>query len=372
MKNYIIILFIIFLFWSCSEKEASLENSEQSTDLIVLTAAQMKQAGIVVDTVREEYISGTILLQGKVEAPPQNLISISVPLGGYLKSTDLLPGMKVQKGQRLALLEDPQYVQLQQDYLTGKIKLVQLESEFKRQTELFGQKAQSEKVYRQVEADYLAQKVMVKAWQEKLGLIGIDYRRLNDSSLSRTVALVSPVTGFVSKVNANIGKYIPAGDILFELVDVSDIHLALKIFEQDLQYVGIGQKLQAFTSFNPDKKYTGEIIAIGHSLDEEKSTMIHCHFQSYDPALVPGMYMRAEIETHPVNTLTLPESALILSGNKVWLAEAISDTVFQWIPVKKGVSQGDRVEVISDQDLRNRRWVTKGGGWIKLKKENKE
>lgn len=372
MKPSIVIVIILSLFWSCTGEPEQQAQTEASPTQIVLTGHQVKQAGIVTDTARTDTISAAILLHGKVEAPPQNLISISVPLGGYLKSTDLLPGMRVTKGQRLALLEDPQYVQIQQDYLMGKIKLRQLETEFKRQSELFSRQAQSEKVYRQAEADYLSQKVLVKALEEKLGLIGIDYHKLSDSTLSRIITMVSPVNGFVSKVNANIGKYVPAGDILFELVDVSDIHLALKVYERDLQFLSNGATLQAYTSFNPEKKYPGKIVTIGHSLDEEKSTQVHCHFDVYDPALVPGMYMSAEMGTGGGKGWTLPEEAMVQSGQQSWLAEAVSDTVYKLVPVKRGVVRNGRVQIISDEDLTNRRWVVKGAGWIKLKQENRE
>ena len=68
-------------------------------------------------------ISSILKLNGIVDVPPQNMVSISVPLGGYLRSTSLLPGMHVRKGDVIAVMEDQQYIQLQQDYLTAKAKI---------------------------------------------------------------------------------------------------------------------------------------------------------------------------------------------------------------------------------------------------------
>ena len=87
-----------------------------------LTDAQMKSAGVETGKLEMKKISSVLKVNGRVDVPPQNLVSISIPLGGYLRSTDLLTGTYVSKGQTLALMEDPQYIQLQQDYLTAKTK----------------------------------------------------------------------------------------------------------------------------------------------------------------------------------------------------------------------------------------------------------
>lgn len=372
MKKHLYILGL-FLLAACSTpgvEESAVVDSDNSNELISLSSAQRAQAGIVVDTLQRRLLSGSILLQGKVEAPPQNLVSVSVPLGGYLKSTDLLPGAKIFKGQKLAVLEDPAYIQLQQDYLMGKIKLKQLESEFQRQKELMEGKAISEKSFKQTESEFLAQKVQVKALAEKLALIGIRSETLTDDNLSRSLVLNSPITGFVAKVNANIGKYLSPGEILFELVDVSDIHLSLQVFERDLQQISVGQKIAAYTSHNPGKKYPGEIIAYGHSLDEHKSTVVHCHFDSYNPELVPGMFMSAEISLKSSIVNCLPDEAIIHSGELHYLVEALSDSTFRFVQVEEGIRQNGFTEIISAKDLSNKRWVVKGANWIRMKKEN--
>lgn len=371
-KLYILGLFLLTACSTPVTEESAVVTSDNSNELIVLSSAQLAQTNIVIDTLQRRLLSGSILLQGKVEAPPQNLVSVSVPLGGYLKSTDLLPGAKIVKGQKLAVLEDPAYIQLQQDYLMGKIKLKQLESEFLRQNELMEGKAISEKSFKQTESEFLAQKVQVKALAEKLALIGICSETLTDDNLSRSLVLNSPITGFVAQVNANIGKYLSPGEILFELVDVSDIHLSLRVFERDLQRISVGQKISAYTSHSPDKKYPGEIIAYGHSLDEDKSTVVHCHFDSYNPELVLGMFMSAEISLKPNTVTCLPDEAIIHSGVLHYLVEAISDSTFRFVQVEEGIRQNGFTEIISDKDLSNKRWVVRGANWIRMKRENVE
>jgi cobalt-zinc-cadmium efflux system membrane fusion protein len=155
-------------------------------------------------------------------------------MGGYLRSTKLLPGMHVSRGEVIAVVEDQALIQLQQDYLVAVAKLGFLQQEFERQKLLNENKVNADKVYQQAQADYSSQKVMVKGYSEKLKLVGINPVKLSEDNVSKSVAVHSPINGFVSKVNVNIGKYVTGTDILFELINPDDMHAALTIYEKIL------------------------------------------------------------------------------------------------------------------------------------------
>ncbi|MFA6946435.1 MAG: efflux transporter periplasmic adaptor subunit, partial [Pedobacter sp.] len=126
MKN-IIIISALLLFAACGNKNTTEEVTEAATEnknLVSLNDAQFKSAGIIFGKLEARSISSILRASGTIDVPPQNMISISVPLGGYLKSTKLLPGMQIRKGETIAVMEDQQYIQLQQEYLTAKSKLV--------------------------------------------------------------------------------------------------------------------------------------------------------------------------------------------------------------------------------------------------------
>ena len=86
--------------------------------------------------------------------------------------------------------------------------------------------------------------------------------------------------GIVTKVNVNIGKYVNPSDVLFEIVNPSDIHLALTVFEKDVNKLSVGQQLVAYTNNNPSKKYPCEIILIGKDFSSDKAIEVHCHFRA--------------------------------------------------------------------------------------------
>ena len=373
MKN-IFIIPIILIFIGCGSKETKVESTNTAPVIesmkVSLTSAQFENAGIVLGAAEKREVSEILKLNGKIDVPPQNLVSVSIPMGGYLKSTDLLPGMMVKKGQVIATLEDQQYVQLQQDYLLAKVKLKTVESEYFRQKELNASKAASDKVFQQADAEFKNARINLKALDQNLQIIGINPDRLDESKISKRISINSPIDGYVAKVNANIGKYLTPSEVLFELVNVSDIHLNLSVYEKDLPKLKIGQKLVAFNNNEPDKKYPCEILLIGHSLSLEKNTEVHCHFKNYVKSLVPGMYMNAEIELKNIKAVTVPEEALVRFGNFEFVFVELKKNHFEMIKVKTGAKENGFVEIKNSEKLNNQPIVTKGAYSLLMKLKN--
>lgn len=362
MKNIIIFISLVTLFASCSKGDNNNSEKETAVDVaaITLTEAQYKNASIKTAQAEIKSISYILKVNGKIDVPPQNIVSISAQLGGYLKSSQLLPGMKVKKGEVIAVMEDQQYIQLQQDYLTSKAKLSFLEKEYSRQKELNESKASSDKLFQQTEADFTSQKIAVKSLSEKLKLIGINPETLNESSISRNVSVYAPIDGFVSGINVNIGKYVNPSDVLFELVNPTDIHLNLTVFEKDINKLFIGQKLLAYTNNEPDKKHPCEIILIGQNISNERSVEVHCHFEDYDKTLIPGMYMNADIEVKSNNALVVPEDAIVNFEGKNYIFIDKGNRSFELQQVDAGNTENKLTEVLNKEHIQGKNIVISG------------
>lgn len=368
-------LFILslFLFLSCNTKKEA-ENTSDNTiteNIVTLTEGQLQNAKIETGKLVEKKISSLLKVNGKIDVPPQNMVSISMPLGGYLKTTQLLPGMHVTKGQVIAKMEDQQYIEIQQNYLTVKSKLAYAEKEFVRQKELNHEQASSDKIFQQAETDYRNLSIERSALAEKLKLININPQTLTINTISKTVNMYSPIDGFVSKVNVNIGKYVNPADVLFELVNPSDIHLNLKIFEKDLPKLYIGQKLIAYNN-NTSKKYPCEILLISKDLSvDEHSADVHCHFMNYDKNLFPGMYMNADIEIKDNKALTLPTDAIVNFEGDTYIFIEIAQNKYRMTPIKIGSSENGHTEIIDGLKYSQDVIVTKGAYTLLMKLKNK-
>jgi len=365
----------VFLLTACDSKPTVQKDEQQTKDesLVQLTDAQMKNAGVATGTVEQKEISEILHLNGKIDVPPQNMVSISVPLGGYLKSTSLLPGMHVKKGQIIAVMEDQQYIQLQQDYLTAKAKLSFLEKEYQRQKDLNQSKASSDKVSQQAEADYRSDRILVTSLSEKLKLIGINPNAINENHFNQSINIYSPIDGFVSKVNINIGKYVAPTEVLFELVNPTDIHLALKVFEKDLDKLYVGQQVVAYTNNQPDKKYDCKVLLIGKDLSADRNTDVHCHFEKFDKSLVPGTYMNAEVKVKNSNASVLPSDAIVQFEGKQFVFKVIDNQRFSMMEIKTGeIGNGYTQVILPDSiDKTKSLFVAKGAYSLLMMKKNK-
>lgn len=371
MKN-IIIITIAFLLASCSNKKTITGGSSTKPNIVGLTDAQLKSIDLQTGKIEQRSISSTLKLNGKIDVPPQNMVSVSVPLGGYLKSTKLLPGMHIHKGETIAEMEDQQYIQLQQDYLTTKAKLLYAEKELERQKELNKNQASSDKVLQQAQSDYTSLKVQLKSLGEKLKLISINPAQLTEESISRSIVIPSSIDGYVSAVNVNIGKYVNPTDVLFELVNPSDIHLALNVFEKDIDKLFIGQKLTTYTVNNPEKKYTCTILLIGKDFSSNKSVTVHCHFEQYDKSLVPGMFMNADIAVENASSLAVPNEAIVQFEGKDYIFTQKSGAQFEMTEVAVGSSANGFTSISSVNDLSAMQVVTKGAYSLLMTIKNKE
>lgn len=349
------------------EKAAETENSARVT----LTNEQLINAHVVLGKLEQKNISSILKVNGKIDVPPQNMVSVSVPLGGYLKSTKLLPGMHVSKGEVIAVMEDQQYIQLQQDFLLAKAKLNFIQNEYNRQKELNQSKASSDKVFQQTESEFISQKITLKSLAEKLKLIGLNPERVNENTISKSINIYSPINGYVTMVNVNIGKYTQPSEVLFELVNPSDIHLALTIFEKDLAQIEIGQKLVAYTNNKPNEKHPCEIILVGHSVSKDRITEVHCHFLDYDRTLLPGMYMNAEIELKNNKANTLPVDAIVRFEDNQYVFVAIDKNNFEIMPVTVGATENGFIEIMNAKDFENKKIVTQGAYNLLMTSKNK-
>lgn len=343
-----IIVAAAFLFFGCGNTTQPTETAPPAANeaRVRLTSEQLKNAGIVTGRAEHRRMTSTLKVNGAVDVPPQNMVSVSFPLGGYLKSTRLLPGMSVRKGQSIAVLEDPQYIQIQQDYLMGKARLQYLDAELKRQQELNIGKAGSDKALQQAQADFSTQKIQVKALGEKLLLIGLNPQTLSEDNLSRSIQVPAPIDGFVSTVNVNIGKYVNPTDVLFELVNPRDLHLNLTVFEKDIPALRTGQRVLAYTNDRPDKAYPARVSLISRNVNEMRAVEVHCHFDGPDSDLLPGMYMHATIEVIDQNALAVPESAVVRWENRHFVFVQKTPGDFELTEVDTGAGSDGYIQIL--------------------------
>ncbi|OYZ58411.1 MAG: efflux transporter periplasmic adaptor subunit, partial [Sphingobacteriales bacterium 24-40-4] len=278
------------------EKSAETEVAVKVADETSLTKDQYKVADIQLGKVEMRSLSNVIKASGQLDMPPESMVSVSAPLGGYVRSAGLLPGQSVRKGQVVAVIENPDFIDIQQEYLESKSRMEFLQLEFKRQEDLRKEDVNSAKTFQQVSSELKIMRARMSGLQQKLSLIGISTSSLQAGRISRTSNLYSPINGYVTVSNANKGKYVNATDVLFELGNKSDLHLALNVYEKDAYKIRVGQPIRFALANAADYNRVAKVFLIGKSAGKEGTVPVHCHIENVsDPSLIPGMYAKALI-----------------------------------------------------------------------------
>jgi len=365
--NIILIAATVLLGVACGNKNQP-EVAETTTDStaeesVHLTSTQFNNAGIVLGKAVSQNINQKIKANGKLDVPPQNLVSISAPYGGFLKSTTLLQGMHVHKGEVIAQMEHPDYIQLQQDYLENKSTLTYLKNELDRQQELAKEEVNSRKTLQKAKTDFEVMQARVNGLRAKLELINIDVVKLEKGTMQKVVALTSPINGYVTKVNVNIGAFVTANTVLFEIVDTEHLHAEISVFEKDIHHIKIDQKV-AFTLANETQERFAKVHLIGREINDDRTVRVHCHLNQEDKDLLPGMYLTAYIDVKASTNNTLPSNAFVDFEGKSYvflLSKKLNDSyTFTRIEVEKLGEENGYTAFTSTQDLSNKEIVTEG------------
>ena len=370
----LVLIFLSLSIISCSKEEATKEEIPAvSGDQVTLTDLQIKNAGIETQILNNLDIAHKITLTGQIDVPPQGMASVSAPSGGYVRVSRFMPGNYVQKGQTLAMLENPELVQLQQDYLLAKSNLKYANQDYSRQKDLNENKASSDKVTQKAYNEAQNQNIMMKSTAQKLSSVGINPNTLNANNIRRSFAVSSPISGYISSVNVNIGQYVSPMEKMFEVVNTSDIHLALKVFEKDLSKISVGQKVYAFTNQDPTKKYEARIFLLGKDFSADRSVLVHCHFVEENNALLPGTFMNAEIEANSEQGFVIPDDAIVTWEEKQYIFEETKPKTFKMYAVEIGNSENGFTELLNfKEEHKAKKFVTKGAYQLLMALKNEE
>jgi cobalt-zinc-cadmium efflux system membrane fusion protein len=355
MKYIYIIFFIGLVIFSCKKKDLNepiKEAAKENSYVIHMNTNQYKNASISEGKILSQKMSGKIQVNGKLDVPPQNLITISAIMGGYVTYTPLLQGMKIKKGSIVATLQHPDYIKIQREFLESKSKLEYLKQEFDRQEELRKENVSSIQAYQETTAQYNQLKASYADLYQRLQLIGIDPNKLTIDNISSTIQIKSPESGYVTKVFINIGKMVQPQDIICEIVNTDHLHAEFFVFEKDIHYIKINQDI-TFTLLNEEAARKAKVYLINHNIEEDRTIRVHAHLDKDDPLLIPNMYIKGYIQTNNKMVHVVPNQAIVSTNGKdyVFVIKNKSNTQIELEAkeIIKGISDEHYTEIIDDQ-----------------------
>lgn len=290
---------------------------------VFLSRAQVQAAGIELGTFTRRDLGTEVQATGQIDVPPSHKVSITAVMGGYVQQLPVLPGQFVRRGSVLATLRSPDYLKLQQGYLQSRARIVFLQQETARQQTLNDEDVGARRKLQQATAELRTEQAAAGSLAAQLRLIGLNPGRITAGNIQPSVPLLAPIGGYVKAVLVNPGQFVSPQDVLLELVDRSDLHLELKVFERDIAKVKVGQDIlfRVPAQGASAQPLSATVFLVGKAFDADGRTVsVHAHLHDTGPeaaataALLPGQYVSARILTGRTPQRTLPEDALVPGG----------------------------------------------------------
>jgi cobalt-zinc-cadmium efflux system membrane fusion protein len=373
MKNIYLVLILALTIACQSKKEETTTETAVKENVVELTKNQLDNSKIKIGTLTNTSLSSTIKVNGKITLAPNAMASVSMPLGGYIKNIKVMPGMVIGKGQVLAVIEDQSYVQIQQDYLTTKQQLAYASKDFARQKELNSSQAVSEKNFQLAESEFAKQRITLKSLEEKLKLIHINPASLTANTISKSVNIYAPISGMVTKIDVNIGKYVNATDMLFQIMDNKSMYAKLNVFEKDAANLAIGQKIKVYTNTQPDVFYETKIEFVNKSYSDENAIEVYAKISNTTKKLIPGNYINASIQVDNNNAFVLSNDAIVdFEDKKFVFVQDANKNSFSMQEVQIGIVTDKVTEIRNYETLQSKSVVISDAYTLLMVLKNKE
>ncbi len=386
-KNSFLLVVVAMCGMACSSKSGQAPGADhspaQDDQTVILTQPQYEYAAIELGGAAPRVIGAELQVNGTISVPPQGNISINMPYGGFVKHTTMLPGTKVKKGQLLVTVENPAFIQFQQDYLEGLANQEFLAAEYARQQELYDENVASGKSYQQAKSNYLSNEARLKAFEARLKLIGFNPARVRAGAVSAAVNRYSPISGSVREVYANVGKYIGPQDVIMDISNAENLHVELTVYENDILRVQEGQRIRFALANAPDEWREATVFLVGHDVRADRSVTVHGHMKHPDEDLRPGMFVTAKIETGTQTVWAAPEEAVVRVGGKYYVfayagqqaANSPPAHQFEMMAVARGFTEDGYTQIdLTDTaaDISSLQLVTKGAPTLLAQATNTE
>lgn len=368
MKHQYITLFSLILI-ACGKSEKNnnpIFEESSNTNEIIISQAQFESEHMQIGKLEEQFFNETVKTTGMIDVPPHNKASVTTFMGGYITKTPLLVGDKIKKGQILVTLENPEFVELQQQYLEIAEQLNYLKSEFDRQKTLYDENITSQKNFLKAESAYKSSLAYYNGLRKKLVMLNINPASVEKAQITSTVNLYSPIDGHIAKVNISNGMYVSPSDVIMEIVDTNHIHLELLVFEKDILKVKKGQKIQFKIPEASNDIFEAEVHLVGTTIDENSRIVkVHGHLDDESKVnLIIGMFVEANIMIDTKINLALPKEAVIEMDDHyfAFVLKKKENGLFHFEKTKLdvGMQTETYVTVLNNNDLQNKDVLTKG------------
>ena len=381
MKKYSIkiafILITLFTLSACNNntstadhQEAEEEHHHEEENTTTLTQMQIKTVDIRLGHIEQKALTATLKANGVLSVPADHQAKVSTIYTGIIQSVKVEIGAYVHKGQVIATISNPDFLQQQQRLLTVNSQIELAQQELDRQQILYEGNAGTGKNLQAATTQLRTLRTEKAALEEQIRLMGLNPKTLTNEGMQSTLAVVAPISGNISAVYTNNGAYVDASTPIVEIIDNSSLHLHLQVYERDLPYIKVGQQVHFNPTNNTSGEYDAQVYNIAASFENEsKSIIVHCHVEGDKQGLISGMNVTGVISLDKETAPAVPNDAIVEDSGKSYIFVVThtdnKETTFEKIEVAKGASESGYTAIAPVKPIASEQTIaTKGAFFI--------
>ena len=300
MKSYFVYLTAALMMAACSGGNSSDVDSQTSDSVDKSDSVEIKANAdsVGIDGVSSATnVANSPTFNGVIMVSPQQNATVSLTMGGKVHSLKVMPGQAVARGQVIASIDNPEYIDLQQTYLDAFAQTEYLEKEYKRQSDLSANDASSQKKMQQSKAEYLSMHSRLSAAASRLTTLGVNPASVKLNGIQPYLLVKAPINGFVTNLNVNLGKYLDAGEPICDVINKSQPLIQLTVYERELNLMRVGRPVEFRVNGMGKKTFNAQIVSIDQSVDaKDYSIKVYAKVMASNSNFRPGMYIRAKLK----------------------------------------------------------------------------
>ena len=352
--------------------EENADNEEHHEEGLHLTKEQIETIGLEFGEFSSIKVNDYIKTTGTLGLPPNAYASVSAKSEGIINGTKkFVEGNYIKKGELIAYVENPDFIVKQQEYLESKAQLKLKRLDLARQQSLVDANAGVSKNLQNTEAEVAILEAKSVGLSKQLSYLGISSTNLTPNTISQRIAILAPMSGYISNINIHNGMYAQPTVSLMEIISSEHLHLELDVFEKDIAKIKIGQKISYTVPALGTTIYNGVVSVMGKEFNPKTKTVrVHGHLEGDKPLFLKDLFINAKIWLTNNTTTAVPEKAIIKVGENSFIYVAkkeneAEETEFTTIRVIPGASDNGFTAIkILEEIPDGMQIITKGAYYV--------
>lgn len=325
-------------------------------EFVKLTEAEIREFGIRIISAGPGQIKKQINLPGEVNINADRLAHIVPQVSGLVRKIYKTLGDRVKAGELMTVLESRELADAKSAYFVAKERLALAEANFKREKGLWKKKISAEQEYLEAKQAMAESNIELSSAEQKLHTLGFSETALKKLSHQSHMKFTryeirSPFNGTVIEKHITIGEKLMSDSKAFTIADLSTVWINLSVYQKDMPFVRIGQKVHISTagdllSANGTISYIGPLVG-----EKTRTATARIVLPNPDRRWKPGLFVSANVAVSEVNAdIVILKSAIQTIDDEpavFVLSERSGQEGFAPRHVTLGRSDDESVEILS-------------------------